>query len=491
MRSFQIALAVSLVALCAAAAAPLRAQVTVAPSPGDSSAAIAGAFDQIDRAELALSPIGKMNRGIRDGDYGKWDDFSEAGEAAGYRALADAAASLRHDFDPARLSPKDAMSFRLFQSRAKRAAAYDAVRSDVYAFHQHLSWQSSIPALLVNQHSIANEAQAEAYVARIAGLGAIADAKTDVARARAAGGVIPPKWVFPLVLSEVDGMLKSDAAPDLAGNALIDDFRAKIAKLDLPEARKAVLIQAAISAWTQSAAPAFRRFRAEVAREEPLAGTVDGVWRLPNGKQYYDTLLAWHTTTDLNADQIHELGLSETARIQDEMRGIMRKVGFAGTLQQFFDYTRTDPRFFHATPRSLSRRRPKPARRRDREAARLVRDLAQGPAAGEGGRAVPREGRDQGFLRQSLAGRVAARHLLCQSLQSQGDVEERGRGARFSRGHSGPSPPALDPIWIGRGARLPPLRLCHRLHRGLGALCRAARARRWASTPIPMGTSAG
>ncbi len=349
MRSFQITLAVSLVALCAAAAAPLRAQVTVAPSPGDSSAAIAGAFDQIDRAELALSPIGKMNRGIRDGDYGKWDDFSEAGEAAGYRALADAAASLRHDFDPARLSPKDAMSFRLFQSRAKRAAAYDAVRSDVYAFHQHLSWQSSIPALLVNQHSIANEAQAEAYVARIAGLGAIADAKTDVARARAADGVIPPKWVFPLVLSEVDGILKSDAAPDLAGNALIDDFRAKIAKLDLPEARKAVLIQAAISAWTQSAAPAFRRFRAEVAREEPLAGTVDGVWRLPNGKQYYDTLLAWHTTTDLNADQIHELGLSETARIQDEMRGIMRKVGFAGTLQQFFDYTRTDPRFFHAT----------------------------------------------------------------------------------------------------------------------------------------------
>ena len=48
-----------------------------------------------------------------------------------------------------------------------------------------LSWQSSIPALLVNQHSIANEAQAEAYVARIAGLGAIADAKTDVRTARA------------------------------------------------------------------------------------------------------------------------------------------------------------------------------------------------------------------------------------------------------------------------------------------------------------------
>ena len=194
-----------------------------------------------------------MNRGIRDDDYGKWDDFSEAGQVAQYRALAEAAANLRTDFDPGPI---------VAQGRFVRSACFRRApngrppmtrsHSDVYAFHQFQSWQSTIPALLINQHAIANEAQAEAYVARIAGLGTVADAQTDVARLRAAGGVIPPKWVFPLVLSEVDGLLKSGAAPDLAGNALIDDFRAKLAKLDLPEARKAALIQAAIAAWTQS-----------------------------------------------------------------------------------------------------------------------------------------------------------------------------------------------------------------------------------------------
>ena len=64
------------------------------------------------------------------------------------------------------------------------------------------------------------------------------------------------------------------------------------------------------------------------------------------GALYYDALLSVYTTTNLTADQIHALGLRETARIQGEMRAIMRKMGFKGRLQDLFESMRSDPRFF-------------------------------------------------------------------------------------------------------------------------------------------------
>src|SRR3546814_4164997 len=70
---------------------------------------------------------------------------------------------------------------------------------------------------------------------------------------------------------------------------------------------------------------------------------------LPDGKAYYEALLANYTTTDMTATEIHDLGLSEVARIHGEMKTIMAKVGFKGTLQQFFVHLRTSPQYFHKT----------------------------------------------------------------------------------------------------------------------------------------------
>ena len=84
-------------------------------------------------------------------------------------------------------------------------------------------------------------------------------------------------------------------------------------------------------------------------RQQAIAGTDDGVWRFPEGRAYYDALLSNYTTTDLTADQIHQIGLREVARIHGEMRQIMEQVEYEGTLQQFFEYARTDPRFYFQT----------------------------------------------------------------------------------------------------------------------------------------------
>jgi uncharacterized protein (DUF885 family) len=69
------------------------------------------------------------------------------------------------------------------------------------------------------------------------------------------------------------------------------------------------------------------------------------VWKLPRGEAYYDARLKHYTTTDLTADEIHNIGLREVARIQTEMQAIMDRVEFDGTLKEFFTFLRTDPQF--------------------------------------------------------------------------------------------------------------------------------------------------
>ncbi len=84
-------------------------------------------------------------------------------------------------------------------------------------------------------------------------------------------------------------------------------------------------------------------------RQQAIAPTEDGIWRFPQGAQYYDALLAYYTTTDLTADEIHTIGLNEVERIHGEMRTIMAQVGFEGDLQAFFEFTRSDPQFYHTS----------------------------------------------------------------------------------------------------------------------------------------------
>lgn len=328
-------------ALCGCAAAPAAPEIAVSPAPAPS---LANFFEQYDQSLLALRPESKASRGIRDGDYGRWGDASLAGDEAQRRLRLDALARMRAGFDSATLTGQEALSYRLFEADVARSESLVPFREYGYLFDQMNGQQSGIPAFLINTHTVQNAAHAEAYVQRIAGIGALMDQHLARSAARAAGGVLPPRWVYSYVLSDIDNLLA--AGND---NAVLEDFRSEVAALDLPDAERARLITDAEAAWQASAVPAYQRLRAEMVRQQAMAGTDDGVWRFPNGAAYYDALLEYYTTTDLTAEQIHALGLSETERIHGEMRAIMARVGFEGTLQEFFEYTRTDPRFYYTT----------------------------------------------------------------------------------------------------------------------------------------------
>ena len=342
-----LAAPVSVLAL--AFATPLAAQDTApAPAPAiaelPAEAGIDELFAAYDAASLAQSPEGKAYRGIRDADYGKWNDPSEEADARADALLEQTLATMRARYNPASLAPQQALSYRLFEQLAARRASLRPYRDYGYIFDQMNGAQSDLPAFLINTHRVANVAEAEAYVSRIAGLGPLIDALTAQSRARAEKGVMPPKWVYPYVISDIQNLL--DASEN---NAVLEDFGKKVAALGLDEDRTAEMNMLAAMAWADRAMPAYERLLAEMERRQAIAPTDDGIWRFAEGDKYYAALLKSYTTTDLTADEIHALGLKETARIHDEMRAIMAKVGFTGTLQEFFAFTRTDPRFFHTS----------------------------------------------------------------------------------------------------------------------------------------------
>lgn len=195
-RSLLLASAVALAPVMLAAAPPV---VPGAPpaAPATQKAALAAFFDSYDKAQLDRSPMGKAYRGIRDADYGKWDDLSDAAATADIAATNDALATMRGTFPRAGLDDDDQLSYDLFEQMAQRRSAAFRFRDDGYVFDQMNGAQSQLPAFLINIHRVTSKADAEAYVSRLNAIGAVMDQAMGLAKARAAKGVLPPKWVSP------------------------------------------------------------------------------------------------------------------------------------------------------------------------------------------------------------------------------------------------------------------------------------------------------
>ncbi|HEV7234190.1 MAG TPA: DUF885 family protein, partial [Sphingorhabdus sp.] len=140
----------------ASVAAPVVAQTPATPAAAetDQNAAIMAFFAEYDADSLARSPLSKSFRGIKDSDYGRWDDGSDAAEARNMDAERSALKEMRARFDPAKLSPENRLSFRLFEKRSERMENAFKYNDFGYVFDQMNGAQSQIPAFLINIHRV-------------------------------------------------------------------------------------------------------------------------------------------------------------------------------------------------------------------------------------------------------------------------------------------------------------------------------------------------
>ncbi|MFN7399451.1 MAG: DUF885 domain-containing protein [Sandaracinobacter sp.] len=343
LRALLLATAFACLPLHASAAQP-AAQVAMA---GEQDAALAAFFDDLDKRQLAMNPQGKTYRGIRDADYGRWTDGSDAAEEARYRLGQDARAEMKRRFDPAKLSPQSALSYRLFDYQMERQARAWPHRHFGYSFDQMNGAQSQIPAFLINIHSVSNKAEAEAYVQRLRGVGAVLDQAVADAAASEKKGVVPPRWTFPYVLADITNITTGAPFTDGPDSALYADLKAKVGRLSIPQAEKDALIADGRAALVDVVKPAYGRTAAFLTAQQARAPAGDGVWRFPGADAYYAERLANYTTTDMTAAQIHDLGLKQVARIHGEMDAIRKQVGFKGDLKAFFAHMRTRPENYY------------------------------------------------------------------------------------------------------------------------------------------------
>jgi uncharacterized protein (DUF885 family) len=205
-----------------------------------------------------------------------------------------------------------------------------------------------VATVLTSNHAIDDRADALAYVARLHGLRRLMDQLVEALRLQEEAGVKPPRFVFDLTIGECLNLAAGrpiDQGP--ADNPIWADFKAKVARLDLAPADRADLLARGEAGMRKGLAPAYARLIAHLRQAQATADARDGVWKLPGGASYYRYQLKTSTTLPVGADELHALGLREVARYQDEMRAVMRKAGFAGTLQDFFAHVRTDPQFYY------------------------------------------------------------------------------------------------------------------------------------------------
>ena len=324
----------------------VRPAVAAPPSVGVEDAKLAALFEKAFEARLERSPQFATNLGDKR-NYGKWSDVSDAAFDAEVKAGQDALAEIKASIDPTKLDEESRISLTLFAQRVERDAADRKWRRYSYVFNQMRGVQSSTPTFMINQHKVSTRADAEAYLQRLQGMGAYLDAQIARSETNAAAGCLPPVYIFESVIPAARSVVKGAPFTDGPDSPLFADLKAKVGKLDISDTAKATLIADGAAALKNSVAPAYARLATVLEAQKAHAGTDAGVWRFKDGDAFYADLLAEMTTTKLSADEIHKIGLDNVARLQSEMRGIMKKVAFkGGDLGKFFDFLETDPQFF-------------------------------------------------------------------------------------------------------------------------------------------------
>ncbi|MCF6274384.1 MAG: DUF885 domain-containing protein [Robiginitomaculum sp.] len=276
-------------------------------------------------------------------DYDKWNDPSKAFSLDQADQASRNLAHMRANFKFENLDTDHQLSYRLFEIQAEQQIGGTKWWDYGYTFNQMFGVQSTIPSFLISRHRIDTLSDAEAYITRLNGVGDYLGTHVRNEKTSAANGIQPPLYVYAHVIRDAKNIIVGEPFTKGKLSTILADFKKKIDKLDITDEQREKLYAGAITALKTSFKPAYENLIAEMEILQAKATTDDGVWRLPNGAEYYADRLKRMTTTDMSATEIHNLGLSEVARIHGEMRTIMKQVGFKGTLQEFFTKVKNDP----------------------------------------------------------------------------------------------------------------------------------------------------
>lgn len=191
-----------------------------------------------------------------------------------------------------------------------------------YVITQNSGATVDIPKLMEAQQTVRNADEAKSYLVRLESLPGILDGTLARMRHDVELGAIPPDFIIRKAKAVVDAFSTAPAAENVLYASFVGKLRAaRVDDADRYSAKALTLVG-------EGVLPAYRRISAYLAEIEPKAPHDAGLWRLPNGAALYKAMIRHMTDSDLDANEVHRIGLDEVARISGEMDGLLRAQGY-------------------------------------------------------------------------------------------------------------------------------------------------------------------
>lgn len=232
---------------------------------------------------------------------------------------------LLREYDWSTLTKEQQISYNVYEWYLA-----DAVRGHQFMYYDYpvthflTGVQNQTIQFFTDIHPVAHYQDAQDYVTCLYQVDTKFDQLIEQLQLREKAGVIPPQFVIQWTLYGMRSITRGSAR----SLPFYTVFEEKVDALELTTEERQTLLQAAEDAINQSVIPAFQALTDYLEQLESIAPTDDGVWQFPRGDEYYTYLLQHYTTTDMTADEVHQLGLQELERIHAEMRTLFDQLGY-------------------------------------------------------------------------------------------------------------------------------------------------------------------
>jgi uncharacterized protein (DUF885 family) len=272
----------------------------------------------------------------------------------------------------AELSVSDSLNYDLFQKDYEEAIEASKFKRYLLPITQ----QGGIQTIdeITQLMSFETIKDYEDWIARMNAFPVLMEQTLTLMREGRKQNIMLPKAIMERVPPQIDKMT--------AASGEQHPFFAPFKKFpkDISESEQTRLKNLAKAAIDKSVVPQYAKLKGYFVKEYlPVSYPLVGVWQRSDGADYYAFLARSNTTTNMTPQQIHDKGLSEVARIRAEMERIKKQVGFKGTLQEFFQFLRTDKKFFYNSPEELLNAYRALTRRVDPELVKVFRTLPRTP----------------------------------------------------------------------------------------------------------------
>ena len=304
-------------------------------------------FESIFLDQVQESPEFQTRLGYKS-NYDQWDDITWEQRKRKIRKAIYNLKYLHDTIDYDKLDEATKISYRLIERRFERQIESNDYIFNSYPVTHRGGKHSSIPSFLINYHNVDDEDDIKDYLKRLRNIEPLMDDLLRELKFRDDLDILAPQFVYPHAIKVCQNIISGYPFEDVKKrNVLFNDFSKKLDKLDLSGPVKTRYLSEAEAILVTIVNSSYRKLIDFLSTQETKATDNFGVWKYKDGAEYYQFQLDGYTTLGLTPEQIHATGLQEVERIHQEIYGIMEATQFEGTLQDFFEFMRTDPQFYY------------------------------------------------------------------------------------------------------------------------------------------------